>query len=234
MLAEHGILPEHLREKPVEAPPRGHDRFEVFAERWLGNTHARTRATTRSYTSWLKHSIPYFGQMKICDITSATVDDGFAQLPKKASRRHWVKAVSMVMERAVTTGEIDRNPVRGKGLSRLQPTKKKPQHWADLRMLVDFAADQQMRALLWTLAGTGMRIGEALALDWSAIDLDAGVIVVHQHATPHGIEMGFKHSENDERTVVMFPEAVQEYRPSEPHEEARQWAGSSSTAMATD
>jgi integrase len=43
-----------------------------------------------------------------------------------------------------------------------------------------------MRPLLATLAGTGLRIGEAVALDWRDVKLGAGTLIVRESKTAGG------------------------------------------------
>ncbi|MGW9345981.1 tyrosine-type recombinase/integrase, partial [Streptomyces albidoflavus] len=130
-------------------------------------------------------------------------------LPQTATRRQIYIVMNMVMSRAVKLGEIKENPCKVEGVSRIKSPKKEVQHWADLRFLVQMANDVQMEALLWTLAGTGMRVGEALAIDWQDIDFDGGTIQVGKHLTRFGLEDGYKAHNEKERTVVAFPEALE-------------------------
>lgn len=46
---------------------------------------------------------------------------------------------------------------------------------------------RSFRPILATLAGAGLRVGEAIALDWQAVDLTTGVPVVEGSKTRAGV-----------------------------------------------
>jgi integrase len=48
---------------------------------------------------------------------------------------------------------------------------------AELGRLLDYMASDELGPLFETIASTGLRRGEALALRWSDVDLDVGVMV---------------------------------------------------------
>lgn len=39
-------------------------------------------------------------------------------------------------------------------------------------MMMELSSDDQMKASLWVLLGTGVRVGEMLALDWQDVNLE--------------------------------------------------------------
>lgn len=215
LLAEMGIDPDESKPaKPEAKVIRGAIRFDRFAEDLLwSRRHVMSRGTFENYQSKLRvHINPTFGAKRLRDITPTMVTRWFGNLPQTGTRRQIYIVLNMILSRAVTLGEIDDNPCKVEGTAKIKSPKKPPQHWADLRMLVAMAGDTQMRAMLWGLAGTGVRIGELLALDWQDLDLEGGTVLVDEHLTRFGVQEGMKAHGEKERTAVAFPEAVEAFR----------------------
>lgn len=87
----------------------------------------------------------------------------------------------MVMIRAVKMQEIPANPCIVEGVTATKTKRRPTWSWNDFNVLLDAAATDQERALLWTLAGSGCRIGEALALNVEDIDVQNSEITVAHH-----------------------------------------------------
>ena len=114
----------------------------------------------------------------------------FAQLPKGVQPIHWAQRLSMVrgfaryLSTIDPTTEVPPHDVFGARYQR--PT---PYLWEEVEVLSLMEAAGQLQpalraityqtlfGLLWT---TGMRIGEAVALDRDDVDLDAGVVTVRK------------------------------------------------------
>lgn len=93
----------------------------------------------------------------------------------------------MILDVAIEYELVDRaNPARGR--RRRVKAPKPNRTWVEpeqLLTLID-AADTHTRPVLATLAGAGLRVGEALALDWSDVSLAAGTLVVGRAKTDAG------------------------------------------------
>jgi integrase len=85
------------------------------------------------------------------------------------------------MNDAIVDRLIEVNPVTG---SKIPKRDGKPQHttWTGAQVQTFLEATKDSRlAPLWQLAvGTGMRRSELMALTWSRIDLDSGIISIEQ------------------------------------------------------
>ena len=78
------------------------------------------------------------------------------------------------------------NPARGR---RRRLKAPKPQRtWVEPGQLLPLieAADTRLRPLLATLAGTGLRLGEAIGLDWRDVSLATGTLTVRTSKTDAG------------------------------------------------
>ncbi|MFE1663307.1 tyrosine-type recombinase/integrase [Microbacterium sp. P02] len=193
---------------------RGHERFETFAERTL---LARKRRVT--YSTWMNYQrilakwiMPTFGTMKLRDITPAHVDTWFSSLPVAPSNAQRYAVLSLIMKRAVAQREIDFTPCLTEGVS---ATKCKPRpewSWTDFQVLYEATVDDQERALLWTLAGAGCRIGEALALNREDVNLDQGDLTISKHLTREGMVPGTKAHTDQVRYPALPQRAVEALR----------------------
>jgi integrase len=100
-----------------------------------------------------------------------------------------IETLAQILEAAQEYGILDpnqRNPARGRRRRMREP---KPQRsWVEAEQLPSLleAAKPSLRALLSTLAGAGLRVGEAVALNWSNVNLATGTIRVGKAKTDAG------------------------------------------------
>jgi integrase/recombinase XerD len=141
-------------------------------------------------------------------IDTVTTEDtlAWAMLPVQASRHWWAIRVSVVRGFAVYLHGTDpRVEVPPAGLIRCGTSRVTPYLYSDAEIaaLIDAAAELQPRlraATYQTLIGllviSGLRIGEAIALDEADLDLEHGVLLV-------------RHAKFDkQRLVPLHPSAV--------------------------
>jgi integrase len=167
--------------------------FHEFASAWLhdGEPGWRPR-TVRDYRWALElHLLPYFARHRLTEITVEEVDRYKAaklrenRLAPNAINKTLTR-LAQILEVAVEYGYIDRNPAKGKR-RRVKGTEPR-RSWIEpeqLPALID-AADAYMRPLIATLAGAGLRIGEAVALDWRDVKLGTGTLIVRKSKTAAG------------------------------------------------
>jgi integrase len=160
--------------------------LKVYAERWMVTTlavDAVKDSTRRLYRDTLRlWVLPYLGHRRLSDLRPGDVEEmqttliGGGLSPSSAQGAH--KVLRRVLSTAVRDGLISRNPVLAvRGPSVPRSTKKVPDR-ADVRRILD-SAEGRMRPLVALLAFTGMRVGEALALRWSDIDLTRGTVQIN-------------------------------------------------------
>jgi integrase len=160
--------------------------LKTYAERWMVTTLAVDDvkdSTRRLYRDTLRlWVLPHLGHRRLSDLRPGDIEEmqttliGGGLSPSSAQGAH--KVLRRVLSTAVRDGLIARNPVLAvRGPSIPRSTKKVPDR-ADVRRILD-AADGRMRPLVALLAFTGMRVGEALALRWSDIDLTRGTVQIN-------------------------------------------------------
>jgi integrase len=92
------------------------------------------------------------------------------------------------LELAVDYGHLPRNPAASKGGRRRLKEPKPRRSWVEpeqLMALLD-AAPAGHRPVLATLAGAGLRVGEACALNWRDLNLATGSLIVGNSKTDAG------------------------------------------------
>ena len=128
------------------------------------------------------------GRCRTAGVTCAEHDcspDGHAGLASK-SLGHVHAALQGVLAAAVEDGLIPTNPAASKRARQARPrggngTKvRADQCWTteQARAFLAATAEDRLGALWTTLLGTGLRRGEAIALRWDDLDLDAGTLRV--------------------------------------------------------
>jgi integrase len=131
------------------------------------------------------HLLPYFARHRLTEITIEEVDRYKAaklregRLAPNAINKTLTR-LAQILEVAVEYGHIDRNPAKGKR-RRVKGTEPR-RSWVEpeqLPALID-AADTYLRPLIATLAGAGLRIGEAVALNWRDVNLGTGTLTVRE------------------------------------------------------
>jgi integrase len=177
----------------VEAKPADDPSFHQFASRWFERHRPEWRERTVEDYRWAlsHHLLPHFADHRLTDITIETVDAykseklregrlGAAQINKTLVR------LAQVLEEAVEYGHLPTNPARGR---RRRVKASRPQRsWVEpeqLPALLD-AADAWHRPVIATLAGAGLRVGEAVGLEWRDINLATGTLTVQESKTDAG------------------------------------------------
>jgi integrase len=166
------------------------------------------------------HLLKWFGSKRLDGITLEDVDRFRTAKVREGglnatSINKLITTLAAILETATEYGLIPRNVAKGK--RRRLPSLEPRRAWLDraehITALLDGAGqlDQdarigkgRRRALLATLVFAGLRIGEALSLRWSDLDLARGTITVPQAKTPAGV-----------RTVYIVPvlrDELTEYR----------------------
>ena len=167
--------------------------FHVFASDWLRARETELKPKTIEDYTWTLsyHLLPWFKDHRLSEITADEIDrykaaklaEGKiapAQINKTLGR------LSQILEVAVDYGHLPNNPAA----SRRRRVKAEPPRrtWVEPEQLVALleAAPKGHRPILATMAGAGLRVGEACALDWRDLDLASRSLTVQQSKTASG------------------------------------------------
>ena len=218
--AQHAALRAEAGVDPVEklttpkAIPKGREKFEKFAlEVIQARKHTWSTTTYHAHLWRLDATLKPFHGIALADITYSRVVKWWSSLEGKPNARKVAYGtLSIVMRRAVKLGKIPTSPCLIDGATKDFSKKRPTFHAADIRMLLALNTDVQMHAAILVLLGTGIRVGELLALDWNDVSMTKGTVHVHKHLTAYGLRDGTKSHSNGQRVVIMPSEVVQALR----------------------
>jgi hypothetical protein len=159
----------------------------TFVEQeWMPLVFPTFKASTQhGYKTVLSnHVLPAWRDWRLRDIERLAVQQWVANRFRhgqgwQSIRNAWV-LLSGILETAVEYGYLTTNPARGvkfpqKGL-REKPTIIAGDSFVGLLRQVS----EPHRTMVSVIAATGLRIGELLALRWSAVDLEGGTLTVRE------------------------------------------------------
>lgn len=159
--------------------------LQDYGEEWLGRYHGRGRgfreSTRRVYKGNLERYVfPALGHVPLTKITTRKINAFVADLTSTelsdATIAGVLNPLRACLATAVDEDLIRHNPSRGIHLPRREANsaegRPEPRPYSeDQLLLILDTAPAKFRDLLELLAGTGLRIGEALALQWKQLEL---------------------------------------------------------------
>lgn len=126
--------------------------------------------------------------------------------------RYAVAVVTKALNAAVANRLIQHNPALASSKPKGKASHRDVDAWTpeELRTLLASATGDRWHALWVLMAFTGLRRGEALALRWSDVDLDAALVHVRRAAwdVGHGTRYGPPKTEWSRRSVPLGDTAV--------------------------
>lgn len=204
-------------------------RFKKAAEMWFAKFEAAANAGSRSlgsvdtYRSILdRHVLPGLGDVRLREATVPRVDaflDALRRNVGVSTAKTARSVVSGVLGLAVRHGALDMNPTRE--TARLEKGRTKGPRAFTLEertlFLKRLDSDEKAKArdlpdLSRFMMATGVRIGEALAVHWEDVDLDARTVAVDYtviRAKGVGLFRKSTKSEAGERTLPLPSWAVE-------------------------
>jgi len=166
--------------------------FKEYAESWINvSAVAELKESTLSdYREILSnHVLPVFGNLKLSEITKGKIRDFLAEKSNDGYARstvtHMRNVISNVLNKAVEYEVIPQNPARNLG-NRIGRKEHKedinPLTRDECKLLMGAVGGQFLEhyALFLLLLRTGMRVGEALALQPGDIDFNGRFINVQR------------------------------------------------------
>lgn len=130
---------------------------------------------------WRRRWEPHLGHMRLSTITRQDITKALAAQTgaDKTVANAWGTLATM-LKMAVVDGQLERSPAIGVKLGRKTEHEKAEHRYLTPAEILQVVADTAPRyqPLVWTLAGTGMRWGEATALQVGDVDLEAGTMRV--------------------------------------------------------
>ena len=181
-------------------------------------------STVMQYRQHLNYHItPFLGDVKLAELTPASVVDFRAQLRKEGRSQVMAKKVTTslgaILASAMAAGRVARNVVREQAREHGNRQRRlEKRHDKRLEVGVDIPSKDELRAMLAAAQGrwrplivtavfTGLRASELRGLTWDDVDLERGVLRVRQRADRWN-RIGLPKSETSQRDVPLAPNVV--------------------------
>lgn len=192
----------------------------ALLDEWLPR-HDVTDSSKDTYAKCIRlHVQPAIGGVRLNELTTPLLQ-GFLESLTPATAKTARALLGSAMGMAARWGVMTTNPVRDTAL----PKRRRK----EVRVLTDDEMDTfRARLVEWrggngmgpargeglieimdVVRGTGMRIGEALALRWQDINLEAGTVTVAGTADGKGGRKDFPKTEKSRRTISVTPAALE-------------------------
>ncbi|MCR2784078.1 MULTISPECIES: site-specific integrase [unclassified Microbacterium] len=171
-------------------------RIRDLGERFLASKAGRAPRTVETYEhSVRKVIVPRIGDLAVSEASSERLQRLLDTITRENGPGEAKKAravLSGMMGLAARSDAVKTNPVRELAAIEAKAVGAVPVPLAELPGLLEkVRGDERLQAmdmvdLIEFIAGTGVRISEAVALDWADVDLDAGVVTVRKSKTTAG------------------------------------------------
>jgi integrase len=170
------IAKEEIHNKPIKL-----NDLESFGTMVLETT-ARGRRSANSQKCKLgnfkNHILPYFENYGLCDIKTTDVEVWQNKLLEKYSTSTVKKCrdiLNLIFKKAQADDLVNKNYVEFADNVAVKSKKKVPYTKEELRLMVEHSTGW-FKLYLTLVFSTGLRIGEAIGLQWEDIDLNNGFI----------------------------------------------------------
>lgn len=195
-------------------PTAGQVAFSEWSERWLDGLDLKP-ATRANYVSNLNSRVlPTFGTTQLARITPAAVRSWQTRLRDEglsaASIRQARQVLSAALEVAVADGLIVRNPAASVKPPKVRPRRQQFLTAEQVETLADACEERQpgAGAVVFFLAWSGLRWGEAVALRWEKVDIDRRRVEVKVSATEVSGRLEWGSPKTHEERAVILPQFV--------------------------
>lgn len=199
-----------------------------FLDHWLeAGPKQSIRATTlRSYKSHvLQHIGPGLGRIRLDRLTPQQVQKWLGGLARAdgmtdertrdksssslsdltpATKRRIHATLRRALNQAVRWGIIKSNPAAGLELPEQPQQTVEPPSREEVLALLRHVDGDRLEAFYYVLIGLGLRRGEALAMQWRFLDLDAGTISVRYSLSSRGSEYDLLPTKTHGSRAVLF------------------------------
>jgi integrase len=179
---------------------------EFYADRWYpAKSKSLKGSTLKDYESTFKgHILPAFEDKHLAEIKPLDVQEWINGLELSPSSVHrCYRYLRALLNQAVKLDLIQSSPCKGIELPRVDRPELDFLKPSEVRLLLENMREPE-RTLIATLAYSGLRIGEGLALAWRHIDFENHVVIVSRSWNIHN---GFDKpkSSASRRAVPLLP-----------------------------
>jgi integrase len=204
---------EALQKIAQASPPGPKTTVAEYGERWLASLEVAPKTKDSYTTSVRRYFAPTIGHRPVAALTVANVEELAKALKASGLRPGTVllalRHLHTMMNAAVREGVATRNPVALARKPKAEPAEIDPFTPEELNRIYHAALRHERTWVVALLATTGMRDGEAIALNVTDFDARAGTLAITKTYLnrKHGVGDRPK-SKNSLRTIQLSPEAA--------------------------
>lgn len=211
---------ESLRQQKRQSPQSlvAADSVAGYLQRWLADDVALNKSfkTFEEYEGAVRlFVLPHLGSMKLAALSGAKLQQWQASLARKGvsanSRLRSIRILRCALNKAVRLRLLPFNPMAAVEKPRVIREERKPLEPEQCTALFAACREHRLGDLIVLAAMTGLRKGELFALEWSAVNLAEGVLVVRRSLEESGNGRKLKEPKTaaGRRVVSLGAEAVQ-------------------------
>src|SRR6266568_5520779 len=189
----------------------------VYLERWLAEAarHSVRPRTYEDYDLCVRRLLPHLGRVRIRALTPEHIQHALGALLERGLAPQTVRQVHMVLRRALRQAVLWRilasNPSDAVTTPRSNQKELRTLSEQEVRHFLTVTRGMRDHGLWVLLVTTGLRLGEALALRWSDIDLKEGRAAIRravQRQRGAGLVFVEPKTARSRRTVPIPPETI--------------------------
>lgn len=188
--------------------------FGIYFEMWLSARGNIAHSTRKMYESYFKtHIDPLLGSIPLSKLTVMHIDQLIASLREKKLGDEMVKRIYATVSASLNAAEKKELITKNVANKIEKPTVERKERlvW-DIETVRNFFQATKDESRYWIAAYlavmTGMRQGEILAIRWSDVDLEKGIIQVRRNLIKNlTIFSGLK-TEKSRRTITISKQVI--------------------------
>ncbi|MFO1007335.1 MAG: site-specific integrase [Planctomycetaceae bacterium] len=196
------------------------DTLGAYLQRWLDNDVQLNKAgkTHQEYEIALRlYVLPYLGAEKLSSVDGEMLVEWQAKLSRKGfspnMRHRSIKVLRAALSKAVKLRLMPYNPCSSLDKPKLTRKEVSPLEIDQCQRLIEKAQGHRLGDVIVLAAMTGLRKGELFALDWSAVNLSEGVLVVRRTLQElNGLTLKEPKTSAAKRVVTLGREAIEALR----------------------
>jgi integrase len=182
----------------------------AWLETWL-TTAVRPELrsqTVESYEATVRrYLVPSIGRVPVARLSPEDVARMLADLKQRGlaprTQRYSLTVLRAALQRGLEAGVVTRNVAKLVHPPKQDAAERRPFTVEQMASLFDATADDPIGPLVVLSATTGLRQGEALALRWEDIDLDAGVPTVRHTLDVRTQELAPTKTDRSRRVIYL-------------------------------
>jgi integrase len=196
---------------------KSREKVRDYLQNWLRDDVERNVAprTFENYELNVRRLDPYIGSVRLDALKPDHIKAAYRGLldgglsARSVQQAH--RTLRAALRQAVKSEHIYRDPTFGVTPPRARQREEVVLTAEQIRALLASTADHYLHPLWVVLATTGMRVGEALGLQWRDINLDSGMVHIRRQAQcqkGRGMVLSDVKTEASRRTLPLVPGTI--------------------------